>query len=419
MLSLRNLSLLSSLTIITASAALAEMPAWTGMLGPKRNGWVESYKVPETWPTKIESVWQTKVGTGYGTPLVVGDRIFQHARVGDDEVLSCLDLSNGKLLWQSKDEGVAFKMGGGASFHGKGPKSNPVYADGRVFTMSIVGVLTGYDAKTGKQLWRRDYRSEFEQNHPYWGVSTSPIVDGNQLIAHVGNDEAGTLLGLDVETGKEIWRQGKDGTDYNSPLILEIEGVRQIVMWTHEDVIGVESQTGKRLWDFHYPHRGNQQNTPTPVFHQGRLIVGGEGRGIKCLEPKRNSETGEWKVTLLWHQEEVSLDMSSAILNDSCVYGISEYKMGRFFCLDPATGKVHWQTRGREGEHAGFLSVPGHVLALTNTGTLKILKATPEKYEEVISYEVANSPTWAPPVLMADGLLIKGHDTLQRWIFKP
>jgi len=396
---------------------MAEVPSWTGWLGPDRNGWVEGFAVPEAWPTKVESIWRTKVGTGYGTPLVVGDRIFQHGREGENEILSCIDFREGKLLWQSKDEGVAFTMGGGGSAHGKGPKSSPVVADGRVFTMSIVGTLTGWDAETGKRLWRRDYRSEYAQNHPHWGVSASPIVDGKQLVVHVGNDEDGTLLGLDVATGKEIWRQGKVGTDYNSPLIVEIEGVRQIIQWTHEDVTGVESQTGKLLWSFHFPHRGNNQNTPTPVFHKGRLIVGGENRGIKCLEPKRG-ESG-WSVTQLWHQEEVSLDMSSAVMNDGYLYGLSEYKRGRLFCLDPVSGKVQWQTQGRAGDHVSFLAVPGHVLALTNKGSLKVLKATPAKYEELLSYEVSDGPTWAPPVLLDDGFLIKGHDSLQRWIFKP
>jgi outer membrane protein assembly factor BamB len=411
--------LVVGLAILTATTLMAEPPSWTGWLGPKRTGWVEGFEVPVAWPSKLEPLWKRTVGGGYGTPLIVGDRVFQHGRIGEDEVVSCLDVQTGSVLWQSNDDKeVAFEMGGGARSHGKGPKASPVYADGRVFTMSIVGVLIGRDAKTGQRLWQRDYRDEFNQNHPYWGVSTSPIVDGGQLIVQVGNDESGTLLGLDVSTGKEIWRQGKDGTDYNSPLIVEIDGVRQIVQWTHEDVLGVESQTGKRLWAFHFPHRGNNQNTPTPVFHDGRLLVGGENRGIKCLQPKRNGD-GNWSVTELWHQKEVSLDMSSAVINNGHLYGLSEYKMGRFFCLDPIGGKVHWQTRGREAEHASFLAIPGHMLALTNRGELKVLKATSENYTEVTSYEVADGPTWAPPVLLQDGVLIKGKDSLQRWIFKP
>ena len=406
-----------ALGVFTACSAGAEDLNWTGWLGPERNGSVAGFEVPQAWSKEIQKSWTVQAGTGYGTPIVVDDRVFQHGRLAGKEVVSCFNLRDGKRLWQEGEE-VAFKMGGGADFHGKGPKSSPVYADGRLFTLSITGVLTARDGKTGKQLWRRDYREEFQQNHPYWGVSTSPIVDGKQLVVHLGNDDSGALIGFDTATGKEIWRHGKEGTSYSSPLVVEIDGVRQIVQWTHEDVIGVESQTGKLLWSFHFPHRGNNQNMPTPVYHRGHLLVGGENRGIKNIQIVKTNENA-WKAVEVWHQEEVALDMSTAVINDEHLYGMSHYKLGRLFCLDPESGKVHWQTRGREGDNVAFLTIPGHVLALNDKGTLKVLRADPAKYEEIISYEVADSPTWAPPVLLADGFLIKGHDTLTRWVFKP
>ena len=117
-------------------------------------------------------------------------------------------------------------MGQGGERHGKGPKSCPVLADGRLFTLSITGVVSAWDASSGDLLWRKDYAAKFEKgNHPYWGVATSPIVDESRLIVHLGNDEAGALHAFDVETGEELWTSGKDGTSYSSPLLLEIEGV--------------------------------------------------------------------------------------------------------------------------------------------------------------------------------------------------
>ena len=113
-------------------------------------------------------------------------------------------------MWK-KSMTVPFKMGGGGEWHGKGPKSSPVMAEGRVFTFSITGILTAWDAASGDQLWQRDYSSQFTSSHPYWGAATSPIVDGQRVIVHFGTDDEGLLVALDTRTGQEIWSLGRAG----------------------------------------------------------------------------------------------------------------------------------------------------------------------------------------------------------------
>jgi outer membrane protein assembly factor BamB len=396
-------------------SASVKAAKWPGWLGPKRDGWVRGFQPPKHWPERLTKVWQVEVGTGYGSPLVVGQNVYQHARQGDDEVLWCFNLSSGDVKWR-KSHPVPFKIGGGAEFHGKGPKSSPMLADGRVFTMSITGVISGWDASSGKLLWRRDYTDRFgdhEQPHPYWGASTSPIIDENRVVVHVGADEEGVLVALEAATGKEIWSHGKDGPSYSSPLVVEIHGVRQIVEWNHRALVGVESKSGRFLWEYPFPHVGTDQNMPTPAFHNGRVLLGGENRGIHCLEPQLID--GVWTVKELWHQDRVALDMSTAVINDDLLYGFSQYGKGRFFCLQPDTGEVLWQGEGRTGNNVMFLSIPGHVVALINDGQLKIVKASGDQFDEVASYRVSDSPTWAPPVLLKDGILVKDKQTLALW----
>ena len=217
------------------------------------------------------------MGSGYGSPLVANDRVYQHARQGEEEVLWCLDLQTGKKKWKQK-YAVPFKTGGGGEYHGKGPKSSPVMADGRIFTMSITGVVSAWDADTGTQLWQQDYAPRFksdERPYPYWGHSTSPLVTNGRVIVHVGPDKQGFLVALDVETGEEIWRHGKDGPSYSSPLVVEIDGVRQIVEWNHRALVGVESQTGKFLWEYPFPHAGTDQKHADPDISQGKLASWG------------------------------------------------------------------------------------------------------------------------------------------------
>ena len=405
------------LVLALAGAFIPVLPAadlvWPGLLGPQRDGWVEHFKIPARWPKQLKKEWSVEVGAGYGTPLVEGQRVYQHARQGEEEVVWCVDLASGKQIWR-KSYKNPFKIGGGGERHGKGPKSCPVMADGRLFTLSITGMIHAWDVESGSLLWRKDYRGKWEKgNQPNWGVSTSPIVDGERLIVHLGNDGVGALMAFDVKSGREVWSQGEHGTSYSSPLLVEIAGVRQVVQWNHETLAGVESRTGKLLWEYPAPHRSHNQNMPTPVFHKGRILLGGENRGIKCLEPLLKD--GKWSVNRLWHQRKVALDMSTAVINGDHLYGMSHFKMGQIFCLDPRDGTIRWLSEGRVGQNVAFLALEGHVAALRANGELRIIAADPAAYRARAAYRVAPDQTWAPPVLLDSKILIKDLNRLTLW----
>ena len=385
---------------------------WPGWLGPQRDGWVPDFTPPDPWPEQLIQKWRVQVGTGYGSPLVATGHVFQHARQGDEEVLWCLDLETGQVKWRTS-YAAPFKMGQGGERHGKGPKSSPLWAAGRVFTMSITGELSAWDAASGELLWRRDDGSRFKLSHPYWGASTSPIVDGNRVIVHFGTDEAGVLVASDVATGEAIWSAEGDGPSYSSPLVVETDGVRQVVEWNHRALVGVESASGRPLWEYPFPHAGTDQNMPTPAYHQGCVLLGGENRGIRSLKPQLIG--GAWTVQENWRQEEVALDMSSAVINDGLLYGFSHYGKGRLFCLDPQTGDLLWQGPGRTGDNVMFLAIPDHVVALVNSGELKVIAASGERLKNVASYQVADTETWAPPVLVQDAILVKDLRSLTLW----
>ena len=411
---------LSILLLLLTAPASDAADYWPGWLGPKRDGWVSDFQPPAQWPQTLNKGWQIEVGSGYGSPLVDGDRVYQHGRIGDDEVVSCIDRNTGELIWRKSDR-VPFKMGGGGDKHGKGPKSCPTLADGRIFTLSITGILIARDADSGEELWRRDNGPKFKKardgnSHPYWGACTSPIVADDRVILRFGTDEEGELVALNVTNGNVEWRSADtSGAAYASPLLVEIHGVQQIVEWNHLNLTGVDSKTGVQLWSFPFPHVGTDQNMPTPVFHSGRILLGGENRGILGLDIQRTGS--KWNVQQLWHQKDVALDMSTAVINDGRLFGFSHYGKGRLFCLNPDSGKLIWLSPGRHGANATFLSMPGHVAALLDRGELRILETTSDKYNEAATWQVATTPTWAPPVLLQDGVLTKDVNTLTFWSF--
>lgn len=386
--------------------------AWTGWLGPHRNGWVADFSPPESWPEQLSLAWKINVGEGYGTPLVSGDRVYQHARQGEDEVITCFDLASGGEIWK-RSWPVPFEIGGGGERHGAGPKVNPVMADGRLFTASINGVMTAWDAESGDQLWQRDERKRFSINHPKWGASCSPVVDGNRLLIHLGNDETGALYAFDVASGETIWSQGDKPISYSSPVVVELHGVRQVIDWNRDDVAGVDVETGKWLWSYALKHVDPDQNSPTPVQHRDTIIIGAENRGIRSLRPTKTDDG--WIVEEAWVLEDLAMNMSTAVINDGRLFGLSHYDSGRLFCINADDGSVLWQGRPRLGDHATFLAIPGHIITLTDSGELRVIDAAAEEYQAKATYTVSDSPTWAAPVLGANYLLIKDREHLLRW----
>jgi outer membrane protein assembly factor BamB len=398
--------------LLLPGPASGEEPVWTGWLGPEQAARAQGFKPPESWPDKLQQQWRVEVGEGYATPLVIGDRIFQHARQGNSEVLWCLDRKTGESLWR-KSMPIAFTPGRNGEKHGLGPKSTPAYGQGRIVTLSITGVLTAWSAKDGAQLWSRDFRECFEASHPYWGTATSPVIEGDRVFAHTGSCEDGALFCIDLKTGEDIWVRKEEAICYSSPRIETVDGVRQLVEFNHEGLYGIDLTDGSLLWKYAYRHRGNDQNTATPTRVGNTFVIGGESRYIFGLEVKKTADG--WTAEELWIQRKASIEMSSPTVHDGLVYGLSVFKMGQFFCLDPATGEINWLGPPRVGDNAQLLSLPGHVLTLADDGSCRILRASGKEYEVVQTYQVAEDNTWAAPALLGDTLLIKDHKHLTSW----
>jgi len=154
---------------------------------------------------------------------------------------------------------------------------------------------------------------------------------------------------------------------------------------------------------------------PTPTIHNGHVLVGGENRGTRSVHP--HIKDGKWVVTEKWHQKRASLDMSTAVINNGQLYGMTHQSLGRLFCIDTESGNIIWQGPGRVGQNVAFLSIPGHVVALLDHGQLQIIEAKGAESKKVAQYKVADRSTWSAPVLLKDAILIKDRQELIRWSF--
>src|SRR3989304_3107811 len=148
---LTNIAILAGFTAVALQCAGQDWLQWRG---PNRDGAVASFTEPRAWPERLTQRWKVEIGLGYATPLVVGDRIYMFSRQGENEVMSALDAATGKVLWQTGYP-VTFTMHSSASRHGPGPKSTPVFSNGKLYSIGMIGTVTAFDAATGRTLWQK------------------------------------------------------------------------------------------------------------------------------------------------------------------------------------------------------------------------------------------------------------------------
>lgn len=380
-----------------------EWPQWRG---PNRDGSAPAAG-PENWPDKLKPVWKVTVGEGHSSPVVAGNRVFQFARSGNNEVLLAFDLAGGKKLFEYAYP-APYEMNPAATGHGKGPKSTPTVAGGRLYALGMSGVLTCLNTETGKVVWRFDSAGKFRQTAPTFGVAMSPIVHNGRLIAHVGTDSDGALTAFDAGSGKVQWAWKGQGPAYSSPVLAGGGNAPQLVTFSSEKLIGVNVADGKLLWElpFTTPYT---QNAVTPFVYNDLVVYSGLSAPVTAIR------LGGGTPQKVWENKEIGMYMSSPVLAAGLLHGLSHRNKGQFFSVDPRSGKTVWTSEGRQGENAMLIARGNQVFVLTTDSELHVMSASAKGLQPLRKYTVADSPTWAHPVILGSRVLVKDRDSLALW----
>jgi outer membrane protein assembly factor BamB len=345
--------------------------------------------------------------------LVVGNSVFVFTRQGDNEVVRCLELATGKEVWQQSYP-APYEMNPAAQGHGKGPKSTPVYADGRLCTLGISGILSCFDAKTGRVVWRHEFSKNFKTTSPLYGAAMSPVVDNGLLIVHVGGHDDGALVAFDVRTGTVRWRWAGDGPGYSSPIVVNIGGVRQVITQTQKMCVGVSAATGQLLWSLPFTTKYDM-NIVTPVVVEDKVIFGGYHQPTFAVRVRKSD--GAWRAEKVWQTTDATFFMSTPVASGHRLYGMSEKRGGQMCSIEAASGKVEWTGDARFGENAAVFDAGSALLVLTTNANLHVFQKNGAALIEVARYQVADSPTWASPAFTGNRVLIKDATSLTLWEF--
>ena len=393
--------IVGSVVLIGASCAFAQdWPQWRGC---ERDGKVAGFTAPQTWPQTLAQKWKVSVGSGDATPALVGDKLYVFTRQGDDETVLCLNAADGQEVWKSQYAGAACHRRRRAA---SGAASSPAVAEGKVVTLGVGGVLSCWNAADGKLVWRND---EFKAV-PMFFTATSPIIVDGMCIAQLGGRGEGAIVAFDLATGNQKWRWSEEGPEYASPVLLTVEGTKQIVTLTEKSVVGVGVTDGKLLWRLPFVPQQRAYNAATPIVDGQTVIYTGAGRGTKAVKIEKQGDG--FAARELWSNPELAPQYNTPVLQDGLLFGLSN--RGQFFCLNAQTGQTAWvdETPRDRGGFGPLVNAGSVLLALPSSAELIAFKPSDKKYEELARIKVAEGSTYAFPVIAGKRIYVKDQDSL-------
>ena len=382
---------------------------WTGFRGPERNGTYEQQALLTAWPPEgPKLLWKQPIGGGYASFAIARGRAFTIEQRGPQEVAAAYDVQTGRELWTN-----AWTATFAESMGGDGPRATPAWADGHVFALGGTGELRCLDEATGRVVWRTNILEDAGARNLPWGMAASPLVAGDTIVVLPGGSAGRSVVAYSRSSGKRVWSALDDQQSYSSPMLAEVAGVRQILVFSASRVLGITPGGGDVLWE--YPWKTDYDvNAAQPVVVSGNRVFlsSGYGHGAVMLEVTRAD--AQWSVREVWRNIRMKNQFSTSLLHEGHIYGMDESIMA---CLDAATGDVKWKG-GRYGYGQVVLG-GGHLIVLTESGELALVRATPESHQERARIPAIEGKTWNHPALSDGILLVRNANEMAAFDLRP
>lgn len=366
---------------------------WPEFHGPNRNGISQEKNILREWPKSGPQVlWKHKAGSGWAAPIVVDNRVYLFHRIKNDEVIDCLDATQGKLLWSAAE---VTRYRDDFDFD-DGPRATPLISNETIITLGANGDLIARELKAGKQLWKKNIIEEYQVPKGFFGVASSPIVVGGNLLLNVGGKKA-SVVAFDLKTGKELWKNGEDGVSYSSPISGHLDDEEVAIFFTRAGLLVVEPKKGQIRHRYPWRPRLNASvNAASPILVGNEVfLTTSYSTGAVLLELKKGTEPEPiWK-----NDESLSAHYNTPIYYNGYLYGVDgrQESIPRLRCVEWKTGKVQW-TENKYG-CASLILADGVILALLESGELALFDANPKSYKEFAKHPILTSPTRAAMAL--------------------
>ena len=416
--------------LATAGAARAQAPApaagWPQWGGPNRDFKAASPGLAASWPASgPREVWSRELGDGYSAIAESGGTLFTMYRprkgvvmtlvdklrgLSWPEVVIALDAATGRTLWEHAYD--APYVGGMNMEYGPGPHATPLVWDGLVYAVGVTGKLHALDAKTGRVVWSQDLYGTLGGLVQDRGYSCSPIAYGETVILTLGGKAKGqALVAFDRRTGRVAWKGGDFEPGPSSPLLINVDGQDQLVVFHSDGIAGLDPRSGALYWD--HPHDTSYGlNISTPVWGEGNLLLVSSAYtgGTRMLRLAQAG--GRTTVSELWFTNKMRVHMGTIIRVGDHVYASSgDFGPAFVTALDVRNGSVSWQERGFS--RANFVYADGKLIFLDEDGTLALASASPSGLQVHAKAQVLTNRAWTVPTLVGTRLYVRDRATIK------
>ncbi len=373
---------------------------WTDFRGPNRDGLYAGDIILTNWPTDgLRLRWRQPIGGGYASFVVADGNAFTIEQRRHLEVVTSYDLTTGHEIWTHMWNAY-FKEGMG----GDGPRATPTWDDGRLYALGATGEFRCLDAETGQLIWKRNILTDNQATNLTWAMSASPLVVDDKVIVLPGGKQGKSVVAYHKLTGEIIWTSLSDGQGYTAPMSVTLAGRSQILVVSAQRAVGLAVEDGSLLWDYPWRVRTVPNIAQPVILDKNRVFVSaGYGHGSAVFEI--TSSTNGYRAQTLWQNKRMRNKFSSSVLHDGYIYGLDESILA---CVDAETGQRKWKG-GRYG-HGQLLLASEHLIILSESGDVVLIKATPERHEELARFSAISGKTWNVPVI-ADGCLLVRNTT--------
>ena len=321
----------------------SESQDWPDWRNSNRDGIWKETGIVKNFKSKIISLkWSIPCGPGYSGPTVSGGKVYLTDLINKpvaSERVFCVDAANGKVIWTYN-----YPCDYGNVSYPNGPRASVVVSDEKAYSLGTMGHLFCFDAKNGSVLWERDLNREYQIKMPIWGIASTPVIFENKIILQIGGSNGSSVLALDKNSGKELWRALNDKISYSAPMLIVQAGKPVVVVWTADNLNGLNPATGMLYWKVPFSVKMGM-GVSTPVYYKDYLFVSCFYSGSLLVKLDRQSIKAE-KVWLRAGESENKTDALHCVINtpvikDDCIYGVDSY--GELRCLRLENGDRLWE----------------------------------------------------------------------------
>lgn len=385
---------------------------WPQLRGPQRDGVSPETGLLTAWPKDgPKLLWDKKIGPGYSGPVVADGRLILFHRLEKREIVQCLDAATGAPKWHF-DYPTAYED----DFRfDDGPRATPLIAGKRVFTFGAEGKLHCLELADGTKVWDRDLATAYQAPKGYFGIASTPILEGKRLLVNIGGKKAG-IVALDKDTGKELWKATNDAAGYSSPVAAAIDGVRHVIFFTREGIVSLDPENGTVRFQKRWRSRLDASvNAAMPLVVDDLLFVSAcYGAGAVVHRVRKDGLDEIWKGDNI-----LSNHYNSTVHYRGFLYGIEGRQEGgaaELRCVELKTGTVRWSKK-RFG-CASLILADGHLVGLCENGELVLIEAAPEGYREKARAAVMEKKCRAEAALANGRLYVRDGKRLACWELK-